>query len=1222
MRKTFSVESLLDKLPGLAYRCRLDSRWATEYVSAGVKEVTGYPPEAFAEHGELHFSDLIHPEDKDSAFQEIGRCTKAGKPFTVTYRIIDISGQVKWLWDQGQAIYDEKGQPAAIEGFATDITSQKQAEKALQQSNQRLSLILQSSNEGIYGMGPGLTCTFINRIGAAMLGYHPEELIGRHIHDMAHYRRPDGSPYPAEECPIIKAATGGASTKLETEVFWRRDGTSFPVSYSVAPKIIDGKPCGAVVVFSDITERKRAEQREQQAAAEAHAAAKTNALLRTLFEYGSYFAGVAALDGTLIEANRLFLEASGYTREQVIGKKFWECAWWNRSQESMNLIRQGCADAATGKVFHQELAYFTSDGDQRIVDTTLAPVKNQDGEVIYIAPFGVDITEIKRTQEALQITELTHQLAAEAANIGTWEQDLISGSVKINPISARILGLPEDQRHLMPDEYQGSIYPEDRHALLLPQEWAIGTGKPFNLEFRQYRRNSELIWISARGIVQKDKEGRPVRAIGVMMDITEQQRSEDNLRAGKERFQLLTEFSPDAILVDLNHTFVYANPAAAQLFGAEDINAIVGRNILDFLDVDSQAIVNSRRQLILEEKQKPALTELKMRRLDGALIDVQAVCGKVIWEGQAALQVMLRDVTELKRTQDKLRRISERLQLAIEGTGEGIWDWDMSSNTFTLSGGIDKILGRTADETQGTAIEWRKVVHPDDMPRVIATFQKSLKENAPVHECEYRLKAMDGSWKWIKKRGVVVERDKDGRPLVMTGTLVDITARKESDELAWRHANLDSLTDLPNRRLFRSRLELELIRAKRNNFQVALLFIDLDGFKQVNDLYGHDAGDTLLIEVAHRLKNCVRETDAVARLGGDEFTIILADLEELDNVQTVCQKILASLCEPFQIGNDVAYLSASIGISLFPLDAVNFDEMIRKADQAMYAAKQSGKNQFHYFTREMDEKAHLRLRLINELRFALKKNQLTVHYQPVVNLKDGQIFKAEALLRWHHPKLGDINPSEFIPLAEDSGLIKQIGNWVFKQAALCCKHCSDHMRMPFQIGVNKSPLQFMSRDTDSDWLHFLAEIGLAGESISVEITEGVLLHASSMVEDKLLEYRDAGIQVALDDFGTGYSSMSYLQKFHIDYVKIDQSFVADINVNPHSRTIAESIIAMAHKLGLQVIAEGIETEEQLQCLLQAGCDYGQGFLFAPALPEVQLIEMLSGARNLVLTPHV
>lgn len=843
------------------------------------------------------------------------------------------------------------------------------------------------------------------------------------------------------------------------------------------------------------------------------------------------------------------------------------------------------------------------------------PVYDKQGQVIALEGFITDITAQKQVTDALARAEVTYRLTTEAAQVGIWEMEYATGDTAISPITAKILGLPPEKKFLTRQEWQSIMHPDDLPLMYKSYNTTMQTGEPFSLEYRQYHADGHLMWLSAKGITIQDEHKGAEKIIGTLIDITEQKRTEETLRAAKQRFQLLTEYSPDAILVDQDNVFVYANPAAAQLFGVECANALIGHSINEFLTPESLDVVHTRRPRLMEGKEKPAPIELQMRHANGTRLDIQAACGKISWDGKPAIQVMLRDVTELKKTREKLSRLSERLQLAIEGTGEGIWDYDIVNSVFTFSGGMNQFLKKEFNQTAYTLEEWRSAVHRNDIERVMATLQATLEGMTSVYECEYRLRANDGTWKWVLARGVVVERTDDGSPLTMTGTLTDISAKKESADLAWRHANLDPLTGLPNRRFYRERLDKELLRAERSHDQVALLFIDLDGFKQVNDFHGHDTGDVLLIEAAQRLKGCVRQTDTVARLGGDEFIVILSQLDDLEHVPHICQKILAALCAPFHIGCNVAHVSASIGVSMFPFDASTPDEMQRKADQAMYAAKQTGKNQFHYFTKELDDKAHFKLSATNELRYALERKQLSVCYQPVIDLKDGRICKAEALLRWQHPQLGAMGPADFIPLAEEAGLIKQIGNWVFQQAAVCAKHCTDITHVAFQIGVNKSPLQFIGQDSDSDWIGFLTELGLAGNSIAVEITEGVLLHTSAKVEDSLLAYRDAGIQVALDDFGTGYSSMSYLQKMDIDYLKIDQSFVKDITANPHSRAIAESIILMAHKLGLKVIAEGIETEEQRVFLLEAGCDYGQGYLFAPPLPEQELLSLVASAAR-------
>lgn len=435
----------------------------------------------------------------------------------------------------------------------------------------------------------------------------------------------------------------------------------------------------------------------------------------------------------------------------------------------------------------------------------------------------------------------------------------------------------------------------------------------------------------------------------------------------------------------------------------------------------------------------------------------------------------------------------------------------------------------------------------------------------------------------------------------------DISQKREAENLIWRQANFDMLTKLPNRQMFHDRLEQYIKKANRVARPLALIFLDLDRFKEINDTLGHDIGDALLRDAAQRLSSSVRETDTVARLGGDEFTIILSDLDDLGSVSRVAQEILRKLSEPFLLGSEVVYISASIGITLYPEDATEIDVLLKNADQAMYAAKNLGRNRYSYFTPSMQQAAQHRMQIANDLRVALSRNQFWIAYQPIVDLPTGQIRKAEALLRWQHPTKGFISPKEFIPIAEDTGLINEIGNWVFRQAAKQVKVWRHSLHPEFQISINKSPVQFYNEgEAHLAWYDHLKELDMTGQSVVVEITEGLLLDAHPLVTDRLLEFRDAGIQVAIDDFGTGYSALSYLKKFDIDYLKIDQSFIRNLTSGSDDMALCEAIIVMAHKLGMQVIAEGVETEQQKELLIAAGCNYAQGYLFSKPVPAEEL----------------
>ena len=574
------------------------------------------------------------------------------------------------------------------------------------------------------------------------------------------------------------------------------------------------------------------------------------------------------------------------------------------------------------------------------------------------------------------------------------------------------------------------------------------------------------------------------------------------------------------------------------------------------------------------------------------------------------------DITEHKRFQEDLRTSEERWKLALEAAGDGVWDWNLQTGTVIYSGNWLDLLGQRPDHLPTSFSSWRGLIHASDVSEFIGTLRQCIRGHIDSFASECRVSCLDGSWKWILTRGAVVEKQPDGTPLRLVGICSDISDRKQAEQEALEHANYDALTGLPNRRLFRERLEQQVKQSQSHGLPIALLFIDLDRFKEVNDLLGHDAGDLLLKQAAQRIRKCVRDSDTVARLGGDEFTVILTQFQDSEAVHEVAAQILETLAQPFRLMQDRVTIAASIGITLCPADGQQPETLLRNADQAMYDAKRAGRNRYSFFSPRLQDAVWQRLLMIHELRQVLPKNQLRVYYQPMVDLHSNTVVKAEALLRWLHPERGLILPGEFIGLAEETGLINEIGNWVFHEAATWARRWSDQLGHTFQISVNKSPAQFLKNNYTGDWTQYLDSLGLAGNAISIEITEGMLLNVSHQTTEQLAYVQNAGIQLAIDDFGTGYSSLAYLKRFDVDYLKIDQSFVRDMASDTTSRTIAETIIVMAHKLGLRVIAEGVETEQQRDWLKDAGCDYAQGFLYAQAVPPQEFSRLLAASGEL------
>lgn len=540
----------------------------------------------------------------------------------------------------------------------------------------------------------------------------------------------------------------------------------------------------------------------------------------------------------------------------------------------------------------------------------------------------------------------------------------------------------------------------------------------------------------------------------------------------------------------------------------------------------------------------------------------------------------------------------------------GSWGLDLKTKAVTWSDEVFRIFGLPRANAAPSLADQLRFFTEESWGKLSGAIDQAATKGVS-YELELEVIKADGKPGWIWTRGEAVVFP--GRAIrKLRGVVQDISEKKAAEERVWLQANFDPLTGLANRRRFHDRLEQEISKAKRAGTSFALMYLDLDHFKEINDSLGHDIGDELLREVAQRLKGILRESDIIARLGGDEFAIILTATNEPANIEHIAEAILKKIAEPYSLVSEQSYVSASIGITLFPNDSTSADTLLKNADQAMYQSKAEGKNTYNYFTSGMQKIADRRHRLSSEMHTALAESQFELHFQPIVDLKTGESHKAEALIRWNHPTNGQISPGEFIPIAENNGLIEAIGEWVFHTSLDAIQRCR-LIDDQFQIGINKSPYQFDRRKNHSDWMKELEQRGIPANSIVIEITEGLL--ANDNINPQLLDFRDAGIQVSIDDFGTGYSSLSYLKKFDIDYLKIDQSFVRNLAPGSDDLALCEAIIAMAHRLGIKVIAEGVETSEQRELLVHAGCDFGQGFLFSAPLPLESFCQFLTRQTN-------
>ncbi len=581
-------------------------------------------------------------------------------------------------------------------------------------------------------------------------------------------------------------------------------------------------------------------------------------------------------------------------------------------------------------------------------------------------------------------------------------------------------------------------------------------------------------------------------------------------------------------------------------------------------------------------------------------------------EANALLQ---QEISARKSTEQALRESEERYALALRGTNDGLWDWNLPSGEIVFSERWKAILGYPEDEIDQDSAEWFKRVHPEDLPQLKATLDSHLGGSSEHFECEYRMLHRDGAYRWMQARGLAV-RDADNQAYRMVGSQTDITGRKAAEEQLRHHALHDALTDLPNRVLFLDRLGHAIERTQRSRSSVAVLFMNLDRFKVINDSLGHPVGDQLLVAIARRLEDCLRSSDTVARLSGDEFAILLEDIADVRDAARLADRIKLYSASPFFLSGHEVFTSASLGIALSKSGHDRPADLPRDAETAMYRAKSLGKARHEIFDAEMHAHAVAMLDLEADLRRAIERQEFCLHYQPILSLATGRITTFEALVRWQRPTRGLLFPNEFITFAEETGLIVFIDEWVLQTAVLQNRHWSRAGFKDIGMGVNFTARQFQNPNLPANIQQVLTGAGVPPESLTIEATESTAIQNVTTSTRMMADLSKMELRIAIDDFGTAYSSLGYLKRFPPRTLKIDKSFVRGVAAGPGDAkqegdaAIVKAIIAMAHSLNLTVVAEGVETQPELEFLRSQGCDAAQGYLISRPVPPDQAMGLL------------
>jgi len=560
------------------------------------------------------------------------------------------------------------------------------------------------------------------------------------------------------------------------------------------------------------------------------------------------------------------------------------------------------------------------------------------------------------------------------------------------------------------------------------------------------------------------------------------------------------------------------------------------------------------------------------------------------------------NIKELRKQIDAFQKSEERYKLILESSSDGLWDWDLTNDTIYISKEWSKMLGFEEQEICEYRKKLKQLIHPKDIKRVTSNLYRCFEEENQFYLCEYRIKLKESKYIWVSSKGKLLFSDK-GEPVRIAGSHTDITEKKKREEKLEHLACYDQLTGTMLRTAFMDRLKISIEKANKEGLKLSVMFLDVDDFKTVNDMYRHHIGDLFLKKIAARLKSCIRNTDALCRIGGDEFAILLSNLNSINEADEIAQRIIDSFKVPIDISVNKLSSSISIGMAIYPDNGIDGETLLKRADVAMYKAKEEGKNSLRHFNKYMIEEIILRNNIKRDLKDALDNEELLLCYQPLIDARTKRVVRFEALIRWKHPKKGIIGPLDFIPATEETKLIIPIGEWVLKNTFMQLKEWHELGLKDFTLSVNASIVQLQKPDFAETVIEMLLDVGISPKYIELEITESVLMDSVYTVEKNLSLLRKQGIKVSIDDFGMGYNSLKYIQKFDVDCIKIDRTFVSNID-DDINKIIIKHIISLGHSINAEIIAEGVETKEQYKYLKKQGCDIIQGYYFSkPLLPE-------------------
>jgi PAS domain S-box-containing protein len=914
-----------------------------------------------------------------------------------------------------------------------------------------------------------------------------------------------------------------------------------------------------------------------------------------------------------------------------------------------NVIAYTDETLRTGKAIPLYLAEIRHKNGRKIMLEVNEQPYFEDGKVAGIIGVARDVTERKRAEEALQ--EACDRLEMRVRE-RTAELEAINKQLQTEISERRQV---EEQLRIMHSAVESSVnaialcdlkgnltYVNDSFLILWGYDKADEViGRPCRSFWEEAENAAEIydkikgmeswageltarrkdglmfdVHLSANAVV--NEAGNPIQLMASFIDVTERRKAEEALRQSEENYRLVVENASDAIMVIQELKIKFANTRTAEITGYSR-DELIAKPFIEMVHPDDQAMVMENHLKRLRGEDVPSVYPFKFMTKSGMVkwAEVRAVF--VIWQAGPVVLSFLSDITDRMLAEEALRESEGKYRVLFDEAADSIAIIDTEGHLLDVNKRFEEESGWSREEMIGKNVFTLGLLMKPSVEKAVYHLSRLLNDiEPPIFEIE-----------GVDRKGAIVPYElratpirKGGKTVAVQAILRNITERRQSEEKIIAMAYYDALTELPNRYLFKDRLKQAIIAAKQYKRLVAILFLDLDNFKRVNDTLGHEMGDQLLQSVSERLVNFVRRSDTiarvseseladtVARLGGDEFTILLTEIAHIEDAAKVAQRILELFSKPFKISDNELFISSSIGISIYPDNGDDIDALLKNADTAMYHAKDQGRNNFQFYTESMNAVTLERFTLESKLRKAIESGELLLYYQPQVDIRSRTIFGVEALVRWNHPDKGLLSPGAFIPLAEDTGLIVPIGEWVLRTA--CAQNKAWHQAgfEQTQVTVNISSSQFRQKNFLETVTKALNDTGMDPLCLELELTESIFMETTETTISTLTSLKALGVRISIDDFGTGYSSLSYLKRFPIDTLKIDRAFVRDITTDPDDRAIVKAIIAMSHSLNLRVVAEGVETTRQLSLLSQQGSDGMQGHLFSPPLPPDSFIELL------------